>query len=172
SGRMQIVVPYPFMTFTRIGFFDNGKLILQVVGLSLFIMLLTLILWFVAWLVRRYHGVRLELTPREKLLRYLVRLVFALDLIFIIALIAIVSYMSSNFDFFSDSGNFWVQIAQVIGLLGVIGTVVILYNAVHAWTSKRYRIWGKLQATIFALASLGFLWFVYAGNLLSFTSHF
>ncbi len=172
SGRMQIVVPYPFMTFTRVSFLDNGKLILQVVGLSLLVMALTLILWFVAWLVRRYHGVKLELTPREKLLRYLVRLVFALDLIFIIALIAIVNYMSSHFDFFSDTGNFWVQIAQVIGLLGVIGSVIVFYNAVYAWLSKRYSIWGKLQATVFALACLGFIWFVYAGNLLSFTSNF
>ena len=172
NGRMQIVVPYPFMTFTRVGFLDNAKLILPAVGISLFVMLLTLILWFVSWLVRRHYGSRLELTTREKQLRYLVRAIFAIDLIFIIGLLAIITYMSSNFDFFSDRGNFWVRIVQVIGLIGVIGTPIVLYNAVHAWISKRYRIWGKLQATIFALASLGFLWFVYAGNLLSFTSHF
>ncbi len=172
NGRMQIVVPYPFMTFTRVGFLDNAKLILPAVGISLFVMLLTLILWFVGWLTRRHYGGRLELTAREKQLRYLVRAIFAIDLVFIIALFAIITYMSSNFDFFSDRGNFWVRIAQIIGLIGIIGTPIILYNAFHAWTSKRYRIWGKLQATIFALASLGFLWFVYAGNLLSFTSHF
>ena len=97
---------------------------------------------------------------------------FALDLIFVVALAAIITYMSSNLGFFSDRGNNWIRIAQVIGVLGVIGTPIILYNAVHAWMSTRYRIWGKLQATIFALASIGFLWFVYAGNLLSFTSRF
>ncbi|MEO6588906.1 MAG: hypothetical protein ABIP06_06215, partial [Pyrinomonadaceae bacterium] len=172
NGRMQIVVPYPFMTFTRVGFLDNGKLILQAVGLSLFVMVLTLVLWFVAWLTRRHYGGTLELTPREKQLRYAVRIIFAIDLIFIIALTAIVTYMSSNFDFLSDSGNFWVRIAQIIGLIGVIGSVIIFYNAVHAWLSKRYSIWGKLQATVFALACLGFIWFIYAGNLLSFTSNF
>ncbi len=172
NGRMQIVVPYPFMTFTRVGFLDNAKLILPVIGISLFVMLLTLILWFVGWLTRRHYGGRLELTTREKQLRYLVRAIFAIDLLFIVALFAIIIYMSSHFDFFSDRGNFWVWIAQIIGLIGVIGTPIILYNAVHAWMSKRYRIWGRLQATIFAFASLGFLWFVYAGNLLSFTSHF
>lgn len=172
NGRMQLIIPYPFMTFTRVGFLDNSKLILPAVGFSLFVMVLTLVLWFVAWLVRRHYGGKLDLTPLEKLLRYAVRIIFAMDLIFIIALAAIITYMSSHYDFFSDRGNFWVRIAQIIGLIGVIGTPVILYNAVHAWMSKRYRIWGKLQATIFALAALGFLWFVYAGNLLSFTSHF
>lgn len=172
NGRMQIVVPYPFMTFTRVGFLDNAKLILPAVGVSLFVMLLTLILWFVGWFVRRHYEGKIDLTPREKQLRYLVRAIFAIDLIFIIGLIAIIIHLSTNYDFFSDSGNFWIRIVQVIGLIGVIGTPIVLYNAVHAWISKRYRIWGKLQATIFALASLGFLWFVYAGNLLSFTSHF
>lgn len=172
NGRMQIVVPYPFMTFTRVGFLDNSKLIMPITEISLFVMLLTLILWLVGWFVRRHYGGRLELTTREKQLRYLVRAIFVIDLLFIVALISIVAYMSSHFDFLSDRGNFWVRIAQIIGLIGVIGTVVILYNAVHAWMSNRYRIWGKLQATLFALAVLGFLWFVYAGNLLSFTSHF
>ena len=172
TGRMQMIIAYPFMTFHRVGIMDNGKLILTAVGLSLLVMILTLILWFVAWLTRRHYGGKLDLTPREKQLRYLVRIFFALDLIFVVALAAIITYMSSNLGFFSDSGNNWIRIAQVIGVLGVIGTPIILYNAVHAWMSSRYRIWGKLQATVFALAAIGFLWFVYAGNLLSFTSRF
>ncbi len=172
SGVMQLIIPYPFMTFQRVGFLDNGKIILTAFGASLLVMLLTLILWFVAWIVRRHYGGKLELTQREKQLRYLVRIVFALDLIFIVALAAMLTHMSSNLDFLSDSGNNWIRAAQLIGVLGVIGTPIILYNAIYAWMSKRYRIWGKLQATLFALAGIGFLWFVYAGNLLSFTSRF
>ena len=172
NGRMQLIVPYPFMVFQRVGSMDNAKLILPVVGFSLLVMLLTLVLWFVSWLTRRHYGGRMELTTREKQLRYLVRAVFAIDLLFIVGLTAIVAYMSSNLDFFSDRGNFWIRIVQAIGVLGVLGTIIVIYNAVHAWSSARYRIWGKLQATLFALASLGFLWFVYAGNLLNFTSKF
>ena len=172
SGRMQMIIAYPFMTFQRVGLLDNGKVILPIAGLSLLVMLLTLVLWLVGWLVRRHYGGKLELTPREKLLRYGVRAIFAVDLIFVVALAVIVTIMSSDISFLSDSGNNWVRIAQVIGLIGAIGTLVILYNAVHVWMSGRYRIWGKLQATIFALAGIGFLWLVYAGNLLSFTSQF
>ncbi|MEO5860632.1 MAG: serine hydrolase domain-containing protein [Pyrinomonadaceae bacterium] len=172
NGRMQIVVPYPFMTFTRVGSMDNSKLILPAVGLSLLVMIVALVLWFVGWFVRRHYGGKIDLTPREKQLRYAVRIIFAIDVLFIIALLAIVTYLSSHLDFFSDSGNFWIRLAQIVGLIGVVGTPVILYAAIHTFTSKRYRIWGKLQAAVFALASLGFLWFVYAGNLLNFTSTF
>ena len=75
-------------------------------------------------------------------------------------------------ELFNDSGNIWIWLVQFIGVLGAIGTIVVFYNAVHAWMSKRYRIWGKLQATIFALACLGVLWLVFAGHLLSFNSNY
>ncbi len=173
NGRMQLIVPYPFMVFQRVGFWENGKILLPVLGLSLFIMLLTLVLWFVAWLVRRHYGSKLELTPLEWRLRLTVRIVFALNLIFIAALLGFVTYASSgHFELLSDSGNIWIWLIQIIGVLGAIGTLVVFYNAVHAWMNKRNRIWGKLQATVFALACLGFLWFVFAGNLLRFTSSF
>ncbi|MDQ3712727.1 MAG: beta-lactamase family protein [Acidobacteriota bacterium] len=172
NGRMQLVLPYPFMIFQRVGFWENSRILMPVVGISLLIMLLTLILWFVAWLVRRHYGHKLELTPMEWRLRLAVRIVFALNLICIAALTGFVVYAYSHIEFFSDRGNTWVQLIQVIGVLGAIGTLVVLYNAIHAWMNKRYGIWGKLQATIFALACLGFLWLIFAGNLLRFNSSF
>jgi hypothetical protein len=87
-------------------------------------------------------------------------------------MVGLIVYATSHLDFLSDAGIKWFQLAQVIGLIASIGTLVVFFDAVHAWMSKRYRIWGKLQATIFALASLGFLWFVFAGHLLYFNSNF
>ncbi|MGI8469927.1 MAG: hypothetical protein ACR2N3_15920, partial [Pyrinomonadaceae bacterium] len=104
--------------------------------------------------------------------RIIVRIVFALDLIFVAAMAGLILYATAHLDFLSERGIIWFHLAQVIGVFGAIGTLAILYNAFHAWTSKRYRIWGKLQASIFALVCLGFLWFVFAGNLLSFSSNF
>jgi len=173
NGRMQLILPYPFMAFERVGFWENGKILLPVLGLSLFIMLLTLVLWFVAWLVRRHYGSKLELAKWEWRRRLAVRIVFALNLIFIAALLGFVTYASlGHFELLSDRGNIWIWLIQIIGVLGAVGTLVVFYNAVHAWMNKRNRIWGKLQATVFALACLGFLWFVFAGNLLSFSSNF
>jgi CubicO group peptidase (beta-lactamase class C family) len=172
SGRMQLIIPYPFMMFQKVGLWSNIKVLLPVIGVSLLVMLLTLILWLVAWLTRRHYGTRLELTRQEWWLRLAVRFSFALALLFLGAMVGIIIYATSNLDFFSDSGGRWIQMIQVIGVVAAVGTLVVFFNAVHVWMSSRYRIWGKLQATIFALASLGFLWFVFAGHLLSFTSNF
>lgn len=172
SGRMQMVLPYPFFVGQRVGLFENKKLLIPVLVASLLIMLLTLVLWPIAWGVRRHYGHKLELTRGELLLRIAVRVIFAFDLIFIIALTALVTYGLTHLWIFSDSGNRWFHLIQVLGVLGSLGTLVVIYNAIRSWTDKRRRIWGKLQATVLVLACFGFLWFAFAGRLLSFTSNY
>lgn len=172
DGKMRLVTSYPFMTFTKVGFLENSKVILPVVGLSLGIMLLTLILWFVAWIVRRRYQHKLELSPLEWKLRWAVRIIFALNLIFVIAFGIFVTKAFSNLEMLSDSGNRTLQIIQIIGVIASLGSLIVFFNAFKTWTSKNFRIWGKLQSVIFVLATLGVLWLVYAGNLLSFTSTF
>jgi CubicO group peptidase (beta-lactamase class C family) len=172
NGRMQMVLYYPFFIGQRVGLFENNKILLVVIGISLLIMLLTLVLWPVAFFIRRHYGHKLGLTKLERLLRIVVRIVFALDLLFITAMTGLVVYASMHIEFLSDRGNTWFHLAQVIGVLGAIGTLVVLYNAVQSWRNREKRIWGKLQATLFVLACLGFLWFAFAGNLLHFSSNY
>jgi hypothetical protein len=170
SGRMELILPYPFFVGQRIGITENGKLLLTVLGVSLGIMLLTLILWPIAWFVRRHYGRRLELSPRELWIRVLVRIVFALDLIFVGALFGLVMYGLTHLEVFSDRGTLWFHLVQVIGVIGAVGALIVLLNAIFAWTGKRWSIWVKLQSLILLLASLGVLWFAFAGNLLHFSS--
>ncbi len=172
NGRMQLILPYPFFVGQRVGLFQNNKVLLTVLGISLLIMLLTLVLWPVAWFVRRHYGHKLELAPIERRLRLAVRIVFVLVLFFLAAMTGLVVYASTHLEFLSDRGNTWFHLAQAIGVLGAIGTLVVLYNAIQSWRSREKRIWSKLQATILALACLGFIWFAFAGNLLHFSSNY
>lgn len=166
DGRMQMILPYPFFIGQRVGLFEHNKILLPVLGISLLLMLLTIVLWPIAWFVRRHYDHKLELTPTERRLRLAVRIVFVLVLFFMAAMTGLVAYASKHIEFFSDRGNTWFHLAQVIGLLGAIGTVVVIVNAIQAWRNRKKRFWGKLQATLFVLACLGFLWFAFAGNLL------
>ena len=171
NGRMMMVLPYPFFVGQRVGLFENNSLLLPVLIISLLIMLLTLVLWPVAWFVRRHYGHKLEMTPTERRLRLAVRIIFALDIIFVAAMTGLVLYGLTNIEIFSDRGNTWFHIIQVIGIVGAVGTLVVFYNAIKAWLSKR-SVWYRLQATVLALACLGFLWFALAGNLLRFSSNY
>jgi CubicO group peptidase (beta-lactamase class C family) len=170
NGKLQMILPFPFFIGQAVGKLENGKLLLLVLGVSLFVMLATLILWPVAWLVRRHYGHELELTSGERLLRWGVRIVFLLDLIFIAAFLLLLTYGLSNLEILSSQGTKWFYLVQTIGVVGAIGTIVALLNAVFSWKSKRRRIGGKLASTIMLLACLGLLWFSFAGNLLHFSS--
>ncbi|MBA3569522.1 MAG: beta-lactamase family protein [Pyrinomonadaceae bacterium] len=172
NGRMQMILPYPFFVGQRVGLFENNKVLLTVIGVSLLIMLLTLVLWPISWFVRRHYGHKLGLTPIERRLRLAVRIVFVLVLFFMAAMTGLLVYASTHIWFLSDRGNTWFHLAQVIGVLGAIGTLVVLYNAIQSWRTREKRIWSKLQATLFVLACLGFLWFAFAGNLLRFSSNY
>jgi CubicO group peptidase (beta-lactamase class C family) len=172
NGRTQLILPYPMMVFQRVGLWENSRIMLPVAGISLLTMLLTLPLGFVDWLVRRHYGQPLKLTTLERRLRLAVRIVFALNLFFIVTLFGFLLFGLKHLELLSDSSNIWIWMIQSIGVLGAIGTLVVFYNAIYTWTSKQYKIFGKLQATIFALACLGVLWLIFAGNLLSFNSNY
>jgi hypothetical protein len=166
NGVMQMILPYPFMVSKRVGLWENSSILLPVLGLSLLVMFLTLVLTPVAWGVRRHYGQRLDLTGSERLLRWGTLIAFALDLICVIGLTSLVTYGLTHIEMFGDAKKIWFQCFQVIGIVGALGTIVVLYNAFNAWTSRDYRIWGKLLATILALACLGFLWFAFVSELL------
>lgn len=170
NGKMQMILPYPFFIGQSVGALENGKLLLTVMGVSLFVMLATLILWPVAWFVRRHYGHKLEVTSGERLLRWGVRIVFLLDLVFVAAFLGLLTYGLSNLEILGSQGTKWFYLVQTVGVIGAIGTLVALLNAVFSWKSPRRRIWGKLASTIMLLACLGLLWFSFAGNLLHFSS--
>ena len=172
NGRMQLILPYPFFVGQRVDLFENNKILIPVIGISLFIMLLTLVLWPVAWCVRRHYGHKLEQTRWERRLRLAVRLVFAADMVFVTAMIGFLVYGMTHLEVFSNRGDLWFHLIQVIGVLGAIGTLAVLSSAIQTWRNREKRIWGKLRATLFVLACLGFLWFTFAGNLLDFNSHY
>lgn len=171
GGRMGMITSaYPIFIFQRVGLWQDRRILLPVLIISLSLMALTLILWPVAALVRRHFKRPLDLSRGERWARLIVRIVFVLDLVFVGGLLLFIFRGLSDITVFNNPN--WVYLAQVAGVLGVVGTVVVLYDAIQSWVSVRKGIWAKLYPSILTLACLGFLWFVFAGNLLRFTSRY
>jgi hypothetical protein len=123
---MQLILRYPFFIFQRVGLSENPKLLLPVLVVSLLVMLLTLVLWPVAFFVRRHYEHKLELTPMGRRLRLIVRIVFALDLLFIVGMTVLVIYGSTHLEVFTDRWNTRFHIVQVIGVIGAVGTLAVI----------------------------------------------
>jgi hypothetical protein len=54
----------------------------------------------------------------------------------------------------------------LVGWLGILGTIVALYNAVRSWRVPE-RWWAhRVGDSLIALALVGVVWFVFAWNML------
>jgi len=173
TGRMELMYsPYPLFIYSRVGLSQDRKVLVPVLLISLGLMALALLLWPVAALARRHYQRPLDLTPQQRRLRMGVKVVLALDILFVAGVAGTVLYGLTNIAAFNSALDKWIYLAQFIGVLGAIGTVVVLYDAINAWLSKNRTIWYKLNATLLTLACFGLLWFSLAGHLFHFTSKY
>jgi CubicO group peptidase (beta-lactamase class C family) len=166
SGRLVMAMDFPFMVFQKARWYDGGPLNITIIIGALAVLALTLLLWPVAVLVRRHYGRKLELTPADRRWRLLVRMVCAVDLAFVLAF---VSALSGGFDDpakLNRGLDSVLRIAQLVGWLGVAGTLLALYNLFRSWSDRNRWWWAKLYDSGIALACLGFSWFVLHWNML------
>jgi fluoride ion exporter CrcB/FEX len=66
----------------------------------------------------------------------------------------------------SQRFNPLLRIIQIVGWIGVLGTLAALYNGLRSWQEQGRWIWSKLADSLIALACVAFVWFVFTWNLL------
>lgn len=166
SGRLVLVMDFPVFVFQRVPWNEdstwNVPLILCVIG----VLLLTLLLWPVGALVRRHYGHKLNFTPQQRQLRLIVRLACLFDLLFLCGLAVFFSMAEKDIGVLSPRYNPLLRSIQIIGWLGVLGTLAAVYNAFLSWREQGRWFWSKPADTLIALACVTFVWFVYTWNML------
>jgi hypothetical protein len=166
SGRLLMAIDYPFMVFQKSPWYLNSALQTTLIIGAVIILALTLLLWPVAALIRWHYGQKLTLTPAQRRLRLLVRIVCVVDLAFLLGFVLFFTVAMKDIGLLSPRYNGWLRFIQIVGWLGVLGTVFALYNLVRSWTSAGRWIWAKLGDTVVALACVAFVWFVFTWNML------
>lgn len=196
AGRLTFASDFPVFLFQRAGFLQLEPLNLFILIASLAILLLAVLFWPIAALVRKHFGTKLNLSPRELRLRFFVRLVCVVDLLFFLGLFIVLNSLNDTLPTSHLVPR--LHLLQVIGLLGALGTLIAIYNAGAAWRSapgsvlakataagvettsaeapapvEQTRRWGsKVAETLIAMAGIGFVWFIVYWNLLNFSSNF
>jgi len=169
AGRLEASIDYPFMVFQRAPLAKHKIVNLVVIGFSVAVLALTLLLWPVAALVRRHYGRKLDLTPAARRLRLTVRLVCLLDIGFLLAWVGLAAGLNDP-GAVNDRLDPWIHLIQIVGVLGVVGTLAPLYNAFRGGRQRWW--WTKVHDAAIVLACVGFLWFVLNWHLLNFNLNF
>jgi hypothetical protein len=171
NGELVMSLDWPFFVFQRPSFFDGKYLNLTIIIASLAVMLLTLILWPVAAGVRKHYNRPLQLTPEQKRMRVIVRLVCVLDIVFLLGWVVLVS-LSDDPGAFNRSLDKWIVLLMIFGLVAALATLITIFNAVRSWGNKETWVWTRLHDVAIALACIGFTWFIWHWNLINFNLKF
>ncbi len=166
AGRLVMVTDFPVFVFQRSPWYENSGLNLPLIIGALAVLALTMVLWPVAALIRRHYGHKLSLSPQARRLRIIVRLVCLLDLIFVIALATFFTMTEKDIGLLSPRFDPVLRIIQIVGWLGIVGTLAVLYSALRSWREPERWWLSKLADTVIAAAGVAFVWFVYVWNML------
>ena len=126
KDRLQMVPNYPAVIYQKAGFENNGILGQVVTVTCLCVMALTLLFWPAGTLVRRHYHQRLELDEANRQGRLWIRLVCALNLIFVFGMLLSVS--SDDPGALSEKSDLRIHIFQAIGVWAPRGSYWCLWE--------------------------------------------
>jgi CubicO group peptidase (beta-lactamase class C family) len=138
---------------------------LAVFGIASLILILNVVLWPVAALIRWRYYTGLEWRTPAHVLRAgtmaasaaLLTMIFGIGSVFVPRLDDPWT-LDSTLD-----GS--LRLFQMIGIAGAIGTVIPIINAAQSWTNPLRGFLGRLKETAVALSCLALIWFAWTMNL-------
>jgi CubicO group peptidase (beta-lactamase class C family) len=168
NGVVTDMLPaLPIQMAHRVTGLSSKTVILPVVGTSLGLIILTLLLWPVAALVRKRYGRALFTTALDRVLYLFSRVVCLLQIVFVGLIVLPLSLADKNIGFIGDGLNPWLTTAHVFGWLGALGLVILGLTAIKFWRVSELGWWARLHASLLFLASAIFLSFAAWTHLLS-----
>lgn len=170
KGRLQLIPSFPAVVYQRASLIQDKKYNLPLLISCLVIMALTLLFWPVGAVIRRHYHQRLEMDDKQRRARLWIRLICALDIIFIVAMIH--TFSGTEAGDLSEKLDLRINLIQAVGVLGALGTLLVLMACLRSWRDRNLWVWAKVWNFLVLAASIGFTWFVLYWNLLDFSKNY
>lgn len=168
DDRLVLAMDFPFMVWTKISLADKATFNTFLFGFTLAVCLLTLILWPISAWFRKHYKHPLVLTRSQRRLRLAIRVVAAIDLIFIVCWLVVIA-SAGNSSLFVTNFDPVLRGIQIVGWLGSLGTLVVLYAILKTWGAAGEWWLSHLGNVSIAVAALSFSWFLLHWHLLHFS---
>jgi len=156
----------PIMTFTPVSaWVGTWKLPLFLAMCAM--LALTVLFWPVKGVLRWRYKAPSPMAGTEARIYTLSRLAAFCDIAFIGGFIALFSYGNEHLEVFSDSWDWAFRLLQAVGILGLIGTIAMIWNFAAGLGNPARAWWTKLTDLLLALAGIAFVYFVIAEKLIT-----
>ncbi len=167
-GGSMMVINLPIFVFERLAWYRSSPFCNTLLVFTASVLLLALLLWPVAALLRRHYRQPLALDAPFRRLRLLVRFFLLVDVLVLAAWSGLIVYGFQHLNLLSTRFDPLFHLVQVFTAAGMLGVVFSWVYALRAWQSRALWRWGALGEIILALAFTGYAWIVLAGHLLAF----
>ena len=174
SGHRVAYIDYPFMVFQEVeGMLDNQIFNYIVIGLGVGVVVLTILLWPVAAMLRKHYSKPLSVTlgPSARSWRRWVRVICFVNIAYLIGLMLVLNALEKPGGL-GAGGDAKVHLWQFIGVVGGIGALITLIAAIKSWGDEQQWVWYKIWNTLLAVGGVGFFWFLVHWHLLNFNLNY
>ena len=160
---------YPQLrAMTRASLWNSSAWNIPAMFATLAMLLLTVVFWPVKAVLRWRYDSPFPLEGRAATVYRLTRIVALIDLVFLGGYFGALAYGSEHLDFFDTSADWLFLALQVLGVIGIVGTLVPLYELRLALADGERPWWTKVTDACIALACLATVWFAFTINLVNF----
>lgn len=171
SGRLELLINFPAVLYQRTSMLDGTPWNRFVAYFCITVLVLTLIFWPIGAVVRRHYGFRLDLTPAQRRLRFLIKLVCLIDVASFVGLLLALS-SADPLTILAGRLDPWFMLLEIMALIGALGTLIVIYSTLRLWPAaniwKAVRWWNLL----IVLSCLGFTWFAIHWNMVNFNFNY
>ena len=168
NGIVTEMLPsMPIQLAQRVSGLGNKKVLLPVVGASLTLLVLTLLLWPVAALVRKRYGRPLFTNTGDRVWYLIIRVVCLLQIVFVTLIVLPLSLADKNIGFLGDGIDPWLTTGHILGWVATAGLAVMAFVAVRFGRVASLGWWARVHTSLLFLASAIFLLFAWWTHLLS-----
>ena len=157
SGNIAEILPFPAIyEGQRVPWYVSKTFIGFLVGGSLFLALLTVVLWPVAVIIRKRYQRPLFSTKRDRVLYVLSRVVCLAEVLFVLAPILTLSQGSEHIVILGDAINPWLQTFHFVGWALMAGIVLLVFAAVRFLRLPGHGLWFRAHAILLAIGGMVF----------------
>ena len=170
NGNMLLAPNFPAAAEQRISLAQSADFNQSLILGVLVVLGLTLACWPIAAIIRTHYHQRLDLDASYLRLRPWVRVVCAVDIAFLLIFFMVLT--SGGINTLSSRSDLKFHAIKTLGVLGALGTIIVLLATLRSWRDPHAWFWGKVWNLLLLLACLGFVWFSYHWNLLNFSLNY
>ncbi len=173
-GKRMVYIDYPFMLFQEVdSALDNQMFNYVVIGFSVAVVVLTILTWPVAAILRKHYSKPLSVTlgPSARSWRRWMKVACFIDIAYLCGLMLVLNALEKPGGL-GTSGDTKLHLWQMIGVLGGIGALITIIAAIKSWADAQQWVWYKIWNTLLAVGCVAFFWFLVHWHLLNFNLNY